>query len=121
MTIDPDVMEMSAHENDLADGIYAIKDYDYQKTFEIDFDNTYYIDYFSDVLPYLEDGDDIKYYRNLRALIRAGVKRADIGLRMKYMWMLRKFNASKPAYVKDMAYKELDEINEQVKGTKKII
>jgi hypothetical protein len=115
ITIDPDVMEMSARQHNLSDGLYAIKDFDYQKTFEIDFDNTYYIDYFAEVKEFLPDGDETKYYQNLRQLIRNGVNRKDIGIRMKYMWMLRKFNAEKPSYIKDMAYKELDEINAQLK------
>jgi len=114
ITIDPDVMEMSVKEHELADNLFAIKDYDYQKTFEIDFDNTYYIDYFSDVKEYLEDGDEIKYYKNLRSIVRNGVNRKDIGIRIKYMWMLKKFNTAKPSYIRDMAYKEFDEINEQV-------
>jgi hypothetical protein len=75
ITIDPDVMEMSASENELADGLFSVKDFDHQKTFEMDFDNTYYIDYFTDILAYLEDGNEAKYYKNLRALIRAGVNR----------------------------------------------
>jgi hypothetical protein len=113
ITIDPDVMEMSARENNLEDGLFAVKDYN-SNTCEADFDNTYYIDYFSDVKHYLDGEDEQLYYRNLRALIRNGVKRKDIGIRMKYMWMLRKFNAGRPATVLPMAYKELDEINEQI-------
>jgi hypothetical protein len=116
ITIDPEVMEMSAQEHNLADGLYAIKDYDFHKTFEIDFDNTYYIDYFTDVKEMLEDGDELKYYKNLRALIRNGIRRRDIGIRMKYMWMLRKFNMEKPSYVKEMAYRELDEIKSKSNG-----
>jgi hypothetical protein len=37
---------------------------------------------------------------------------------MKYMWMLRKFNDEKPGHIKEMTYKELDEINSHVKKTK---
>lgn len=114
ITIDPDVMEMAAQEHDLADGLFAIKDYNDQMTFQVDFDNTYYINYFADVNSYLADGDEIQYYQNLRALIRNGVERKDIGIRMKYMWMLRKFNLEKPSYIREMKYKELDEINFQV-------
>lgn len=114
ITIDPDVMEMAAQEHELGDGLFAIKDYDYRKTFEVDFDNTYYINYFADVKEYLEGDDEVKYYQNLRALIRSGVERKDIGVRMKYMWMLRKFNLEKPSYIKEMKYKELDEISDLV-------
>ncbi|MEJ7559853.1 MAG: hypothetical protein WKF66_16195 [Pedobacter sp.] len=114
ITIDPEVMELAAQEHELQDGLFSIKEYDFQKTFEVDFDNTYYIDYFSDIKGYLEDGDEIKYYQNLRALIRYGVDRKDIGIRMKYMWMLRKFNNAKPSHIKDMKYKELDDINNQI-------
>jgi hypothetical protein len=115
ITIDPDVMEMSAKGEDFEEGVIAIKDFNYQKTFEIDFDNTYYIDYFSGIKEYLPDGDEIKYYKHLRAIIRSGVKRKDIGIRMKHMWMLRKFNLYKPSHIRDMAYKELDDINEQIR------
>ncbi|QEK50688.1 hypothetical protein FYC62_02665 [Pedobacter aquae] len=111
ITIDPDIMEMMAKENELSDSVYTVKDYDFHKTFEIDFDNTYYINYFSDVANYLNDGDEIKYYQKLRQLIRNGVKRTDIGIRMKYMWMLRKFNIGKPSKIKDMVYRELDDLN----------
>lgn len=114
ITIDPDVMEMAANEHEMQDGLFAIKDYNFHKTFEIDFDNTYYIDYFADVKEYLSDRDEIRYYQNLRALIRSGVDRKDIGIRMKYMWMLRKFNAERPSHIREMKYRDLDEVNEQI-------
>lgn len=85
ITIDPNVMEMAANENELQGGLFTIKDFNFHKTFEIDFDNTYFINYFADVKEYLADGDEIKYYQNLRALIRSGVDRKDIGIRMKCM------------------------------------
>lgn len=114
IVIDPDIMEMFVTENKLDRPINRLKSYDFMKTFDQDLDNTYFIDYFSDVKEYIDNKDDKEYYKQLRAVIRAGVGRKDMGLRMKYMWMLRKFNMYKPSNIKEMAYKEIDEINEKL-------
>lgn len=114
ITIDPDIMEILVRQSEMTDELYSVKEFDFHKTFEADFDNTYYIDYFSDVTYYLDDQDVKNYYQKLRQLIKKGVKRKNIGIRMKYMWMLKKFNQGKPSHIKGMAYKEFDELGEQI-------
>ena len=91
----------------------SLEDHDFRKVFMIDFDNTFYVDYFTDIKHYIADQKE--YYQNLRTLIRNGVKRADIGIRMKYLWMLNKFNNSKPHNIQKMKYNGDDEIKEELK------
>jgi|SRR5690606_15065095 len=90
----------------------SLVDHEFRNTFMIDFDNTYYVDYFTDVRFY--DSDEKTYYSNLRNLIRNGVRKTDIGIRMKYLWMLNKFNNGKPSYIKAMKYNGDDDIKNEL-------
>lgn len=107
ITIDPEIIY----------GIFdskgiSLADHEFRKTFMIDFDNTYYVDYFTDIKYYHQD--EKQYYSNLRTHIRNGVRRADIGIRMKYLWMLNKFNSSKPSYIRMMKYNGDDDIKNEL-------
>lgn len=107
ITIDPEIIHQHFSEDSLNVN-------DLKTAIKIDFDNTFYIDYFkSSSNPSLED--EKRYYSNLRKLIRSGVKRADIGLRMKYLWMLNKFNISIPTSIRKMRYNGDDEIKNELK------
>lgn len=105
ITIDPNIIHelFDEHGN-------SFSEHDFRKTFMIDFDNTYYVDYFTDIRFY--SYDEKNYYSNLRNLIRNGVRRADIGIRMKYLWMLNKFSGGKPSYVRAMKYNGDDDIKD---------
>lgn len=107
ITIDPKIIYEMFDENG-----NTLSEHDFRKTFMIDFDNTYYVDYFTDVTFY--NSNEKTYYSNLRNLIRNGVRRADIGIRMKYLWMLNKFNHGKPSYIRAMKYNGDDDIKNEL-------
>lgn len=107
ITIDPEIIHHYFPDEFLADD-------DLKAAIKIDFDNTFYIDYFKGLITQSSE-EEKKYYSNLRKLIRSGVKRADIGLRMKYLWMLNKFNISIPTSIRRMTYNGDDEIKNELK------
>jgi len=111
ITIDPKIIYELFDENG-----HSLSDHEFRKTFMIDFDNTYYVDYFTDAGFY--NKDEKTYYSNLRNLIRNGVRRSDIGIRMKYLWMLNKFNNGKPSYIRAMKYNGDDDIKNELGFTR---
>jgi hypothetical protein len=96
IVIDPKVMVIYARENGKRMSGLRIKHFDYHQTFSKDFDGSWYIDYFSDVVPYLHDGSKDNYFTRLNNLVAANLKSPDIGIRMKYMWMREKLKSISP-------------------------
>jgi hypothetical protein len=105
IVIDPDILEIKAGGNEFSDGLFNIEDFDNKKILQQDFDGTYYVEYFSDADKYLDQPNSKEHYATLRKLIRAGVNNPNIGIRIKYLWMLHKFNKYKPADIAPMACK----------------
>jgi hypothetical protein len=97
IVIDPKVMAIYARRDGKRISKLRIKNYDYHKTFAQDFDGTCYIDYFSDIINYLNGGSVEEYINDIGSMIETNLKIFDIGIRMKYMWMKEKLKRSEYA------------------------
>ena len=100
--IDPDILEINAGGSELSDGLFNIGEFDNKKILQQDFDGTYFIEYFSNAGEYLDNLSMNDYYSILSKLIKTGIKNADIRIRLKYLWMLYKFNIYKPKGIKSI-------------------
>ncbi len=105
IVVDPNILEMTARENEFSDGLFNIADFDNKKILQQDFDGTYYVEYFSDAEKYLENPNNKEHYSYLRKMIRSGVNHSNIGIRIKYLWMLQKFNKFRPSEISPMSSK----------------
>ena len=90
IVIDPKVLQIYARREGEVMKNVRIKHFDYHKTFEKDFDGTYYIDYFSDVVNYLNSGSIEAYVKDVNSIVETNLKSTDVRIRMKYMWMKEK-------------------------------
>lgn len=93
IVIDPKVLWQFSR----VDGIKQtkrLKDFDYEKTFAKETDGTAYIDYFNDIINYLENNQGIyDYFDKICTVVAKNVDSDDISIRVKYLWMREKIKS----------------------------
>lgn len=110
IVIDPDILKTDTNITESTAGLFNVSDFLNKQLIQEDFDGTYYVDYFSDASAHIEQGTSEDHYSTLRKLIHNGLKSPNIGIRIKYLWMLQKFNNHKPLKTSKMVSKRAGEI-----------
>lgn len=90
IVIDPRVTYLYLRKNGKPIGNQRIKDHDWERTFDQDFDGTYFIDYFNEANEYMPNISNSQYFSHMVKLIKKGLASQDTGIRMKYLWMNEK-------------------------------